>query len=189
MRNLGKIGKGTFSRPRSIFKVSPATILGVISVAMGLFVACTSGGGGSTAQKAADLAPEIEMTLFSGEAFKLSDLRGRPLVVNFWFPSCPPCRAEMPDLEEAWQNHKDDGLLFVGVQLLGVDTVEDGKEFIADMGITYPIGYDEDGRIIIDYEVSGFPSTFFITKEGEVARKWTGALDIERLEEFIQQIL
>ena len=95
----------------------------------------------------------------------------------------------MPDLENAWQNHEADGLVFIGVQLLGVDSLQDGKDFIEEVGVTYLVGADEDGQIIIDYGILGFPSTIFITKDQEIAKKWTGMLDAKRLEELIREIL
>ncbi len=175
---------------RRFVKLSTSLLVGVTFAAF-LLAACTGQSNETSTQTQNNLkaAPEIRMTLYSGEEFNLSDFRGKPVVINFWFPSCPPCRAEMPDLENAWQNHKADGLVFIGVQLLGVDGLQDGKDFIEEVGVTYPVGADEDGQIFIDYGVSGFPSTIFITKAQEIAKKWTGALDAKRLEELIQEIL
>ena len=145
--------------------------------------------------EAEDLAPDFQMALFptdlhnAGETLRLSDLRGNPVVVNFWFPSCGPCRAEMPDLERVFQKHRSDGVEFVGVQLLGLDTVEDGQAFIDETGVNFAIGADPDGGIVIDYNIRGFPTTVFIDENGSFVRKWTGPLNEEKLEEFVQELL
>ena len=68
---------------------------------------------------------------------RLSDLVGKPVVLNHWFPSCPPCVAEMPDFEVAYQKYKDQ-VVFIGVQNMGVDTAENGQEFVNDWASTTP---------------------------------------------------
>ena len=140
-------------------------------------------------------APGFELVLFGnenhakGEVIRLSEFEGRPVVINFWFPSCPPCRAEMPDLEEAFLNHRADRVEFIGVQHLGLDSAEDGQNFVDEFGITYAVGPDSDNSILIDYKVIGFPTTVFLDKDHEVVRKWTGLLTGGKLEERIQELL
>ena len=155
-------------------------------------------GAGSAAKPAArptNPAPDFELVLFGnedhseGEVLRLSDLGGTPVVLNFWFPSCPPCRAEMPDVEASFQRHKGDGVRFVGVTNLALDTEQDAREFIADIGVTYSLGPDTDESIMRAYDVSGFPTTVFIDAEHNVVRKWTGLLNEEKLEELIQEML
>lgn len=111
------------------------------------------------------------------------------MVLNFWFPSCPPCVAEMPDLEKAYQKFKSEGVQFIGVQLLGLDTAQDGQEFVDGIGVNYMIGADEtddsSGGIVRAYEVRGFPTTVFIDRDQNIGRKWSGILNLEKLEELI----
>ena len=148
--------------------------------------------------RSADAAPDFELTLFengdhsSGEVLRLSDLVGKPVVLNHWFPSCPPCVAEMPDFEVAYQKYKDQ-VVFVGVQNMGVDTAENGQEFVNDLGVNYAVGPDNnpnnDIEIFIAHKITGFPTTEFLNKEQEVVRKWSGLLDAEKLDELIQELL
>ncbi len=149
------------------------------------FGVAACGGGASNGES----APEIRATLYTGEEFQLSSLQGNPVVINFWFPSCPPCRAEMPDLEEVWQEYKEQGVEFIGIQLLGLDTEEEGKRFVQEIGVTYPIAADRDGSITKAYEVAGFPSTYVIDSEGRLAREWTGFLDRDILEDLLSKVL
>lgn len=147
------------------------------------------------ADSSEDAAPDFEIMLFQtenhqrGELLRLSGLRGSPTVVNFWFPSCPPCVAEMPDLEASFQNHKPDGVEFIGVQLVGLDSVNDGQRFVDRVGVTYALGPDENADIIREYGVNGFPTTVFLDKDLNIVREWTGQLDAEKLEELVQEIL
>ena len=148
--------------------------------------------------RSADAAPDFELTLFengdhsSGEVLRLSDLVGKPVVLNHWFPSCPPCVAEMPDFEVAYQKYKEQ-VVFIGVQNMGVDTAENGQEFVNDLGVNYAVGPDNnpnnDIEIFIAHKITGFPTTEFLNKEQEVVRKWSGLLDAEKLDELIQELL
>jgi len=148
---------------------------------------------GASVEVEVDPAPEVELVLFgnanheAGEILKLSDLKGKPIVVNFWFPSCPPCVAEMPDLQESFERHNGD-VEFVGVQLIGLDSAVDGQAFVDQLGVTYALGPDE-GIIIRDYKVRGFPTTVFVDSEQNVIREWTGILNEEKLEELVGEIL
>ena len=141
-----------------------------------------------------DPAPDFTLTLYgtdtrqAGETLRLSDLRSKPVVLNFWFPSCPPCVAEMPELERTFQKHKSYGVEFIGVQLVGIDAAEDGQNFVNEMGITYALGPDEDD-IIMKYKVNGFPMTVFIDEEQNIVRKWQGVLNEEKMEEILGEIL
>ena len=147
----------------------------------------------------AEAATDFELVLFgneehtAGDTISLSQFEGQPVVLNFWFPSCPPCVAEMPDFEEAYQKFKPDGVQFIGVQLLGFDTVEDGQKFVDKLGVNYLLGPDSlgdsTGDIVRNYRIAGFPTTVFIDRDHNVVRRWTGALNLEKLEDLIQEIM
>ena len=204
----GPLRHGVVPGPKS------AWLVGALATAF-LLAACTVGGStpeeepsnaptarvespGPTAEPAArsdDATPDFELALFEtenhrrGDMLRLSQLQGHPVVLNFWFPSCPPCVAEMPDLEKASQKYRGDGVRFVGIQLVGLDTVEDGQEFIDTLGVTYALGPDEDGSIIKSYKVTSFPTTLFLNRDHSLARKWAGFLNAEKIDELMQQLL
>lgn len=142
-----------------------------------------------------DGVPEFQIELFgndnhaTGESISLSQYLGQVVIVNFWFPSCPPCRAEMPDLQESFLAHEANGVEFIGIQLLGLDSAEDGQEFIKEIGVTYALGPDIDGSIFQNYEVTNFPTTFFLDRNHNIVRKWGGFLTSEIMEEQIRKAL
>jgi thiol-disulfide isomerase/thioredoxin len=139
-------------------------------------------------------APDFELALFGnpnnteGQMVKLSDFKGQPVVVNFWYPSCGPCRLEVPHLEEASRNHKDD-VKFLAAQVSGFDSAEEGQAFVDELGLTFSIGFAEDPQIVADYKIIGFPSSVFLNQRHEIVRTWGGALNLEKLEELIQELL
>ena len=183
-------------------------LLVMAAVSTFVLAACSGGGAGDEPQGSSttnvsspaaaaseDAAADFDLVLFEtenhakDEPFKMSEHIGHPIIVNFWFPSCPPCVAEMPDLEQVFQNNRDDGLEIVGVQLVGLDTVEDGQNFVDEIGVTYALGADENAEIIMDYRVTGFPTSVFVNADGSIQRKWTGILDLKKMEELTLEII
>lgn len=133
-------------------------------------------------------APDFSLTTFKGTTISLESLRGKPVVLNFWASWCPPCRVEAPLIERTWRAYKNRDLIFIGVNIQ--DRKEDALNYISEFNITYPNGPDPAGEISIDYGVSGLPVTFFISRKGEVIRRWVGAVEkgvlISSIEEIMQ---
>ena len=127
-------------------------------------------------------APSIVGTTLEGEPFDLADHRGRPVVVNFWGPSCVPCREEFPLLIEKQAEHGDEGLLIVGV--LTDDPPAPAREFVEAYGATWPTVEDPDRTIKTAYRVAARPQTYFIDGEGVLQAIQIGEVrdtDFERL--------
>ncbi len=132
-------------------------------------------------------APQIEFEMFDGATRSLSDFHGdQPLIVNFWASWCPPCVAEMPDIERVHQQLEGE------VNFLGINT-QDGEEearrLVGETGVTYPLAWDRQGEIFAAFGVFGMPSTFFISSDGRVAGRNTGLLTQEALEKKIDELL
>ena len=107
------------------------------------------------------------------------------MVLNFWAGLCPPCRAEMPDLQAFYDDNREQVTL-VGIdigQFMGLGSVEDAELLLQELNITYPAGYTSDDSVVRGYKVLGMPTTVFINADGAIFDKWTGALNREALEE------
>ena len=136
-------------------------------------------------------APDFQVTRFDGTEFKLSDQVGRhAMVINFWYPSCPPCRAEMPDFESAWQQLRGEGVRFLGVFVpQGFDTEQDARDFVDELGLTYDFATDEGARVAQLYELKYFPMTFFIDKTGRVFKAEISALDEDKVVSIVREMI
>ena len=89
----------------------------------------------------AETAPDFEVVQFDGERFRLSQQAGENIVVlNFWYPSCPPCRDEMPEFQRAWEELAGDSVRFLGLFVpRGFDSEQDAKDFVNELGLTFPL--------------------------------------------------
>ena len=167
--------------------------LAALALILALALACN----GESEAEAADFT----MPLYSGsEHFggatevSLSDLEGRPVVINFWAPLCPPCRAEMPHFQEVWEELQAKGsdAMVLGVDVGSFTLLGDRPqsiEFLETIDLTYPVGEALDRSIIMDYSVRGMPTTVFINADGAVHRTWGGAITKGQLDEVIDDLL
>ncbi len=108
--------------------------------------------------------PNITGTTLDGATFDLAALRGRPVIINFWGPSCVPCRTEFPLLVSKADQHQADGLAIVGI--LTDDPVEPARAFVADHGATWPTVIDPGGVVKAAYHVLGRPQSYFVDRQG-----------------------
>ena len=113
-------------------------------------------------------APDFNLETSTGGMVKLSDLLGRPVIINVWASWCPPCRAEMPALEKVSQEYQTTGLVLLGINATQQDSRANVLAFIQEKHLTFPILYDEDGRVYQVYQVRALPTTFFIRPDGTI---------------------
>ena len=133
-------------------------------------------------------APAVSGETFEHGSFSLDQHAGKPVLVNFWFPSCPPCRAEMPDLQASFEKFGDK-VAFIGIQQLGLDSAANGQAFVRELGLTYPNMPDIDSTIQVNYEVFSYPATIFLDKNHNIARTWTGIIGEEQISEQLTALL
>lgn len=109
-------------------------------------------------------APTIVGTTLDGAPFDLAALRGRPVVINFWGPTCVPCREEFPLLKAKLAEHAAEGLAVVGV--LTDDPADPARTFVAEEGATWPTVIDPNSALKKMYRVVGRPQTYFVDRNG-----------------------
>ena len=135
-------------------------------------------------------APEFSLPLFEQfeqEQISLIDLRGEVVVVNFWASWCVECYKEAELLEQAWQDYKDQGVMFIGVDYLDTDT--EGLAYMAKYGITYPSGPDIGTKIAKSYGLTGVPETIFIDKDGNIAYVHIGSIEADQLYNLLDELV
>src|SRR5574338_230977 len=133
------------------------------------------------------MAPDITLTGYDGREFKLSELRGKVVIVNFWASWCPPCREEAAYLEQTWRKYDGKGVVFIGVDW--VDTEKEALAYIDEFDITYLNGPDVGTRAAQAYNIKGVPETFFVAKNGELRGVHIGPLQPPQLDEKIEELL
>lgn len=151
-------------------------------------------------QKNTSLAPDFTVVDQNGKTHTLSDYKGKVVFLNFWATWCPPCKQELPHIEEIYQEY---GKNEKEVIVLGITnptskqypysqdqkTKEEIKQFVEESGLTYPTLFDETGEIFAQYGIQAFPTTFMINKEGEIYGYITGALTKDNMKGIIQQTI
>ncbi|HJV31300.1 MAG TPA: TlpA disulfide reductase family protein [Bacillales bacterium] len=125
-------------------------------------------------------APDFELKTLTGETVKLSSLKGKKVMLNFWATWCPPCKAEMPDLEKLYKQ-KDNDLVILAVN---IDPQLDVKGFAKEFGITFPILLDEDDSVNERYQIISIPTTYFIDRDGVIQSKFIGGMNLEKMKEL-----
>jgi thiol-disulfide isomerase/thioredoxin len=131
-------------------------------------------------------APRVELPGLRGGRVRLADLRGRPVVLNFWASWCPPCLAEMPEFQRV-HRRLGDRVAFLGVNQR--DQAQAAEELARSTGVTYPLAVDVAGRSFDAFGGLGMPTTVLIRADGTVADIYAGQLDETLLRERIRRVL
>ena len=131
-------------------------------------------------------APDFTLQTLDGQTLQLSDLQGQAVVLNFWASWCPPCRAEMPELEQAYQENMDQGLVVLGVNQGEQQAV--ANDFIQRFGLTFPVVLDQELVASRNYRVNSLPTTFFIDRNGIIRDQVTGQVNTALLNEKLRSI-
>jgi thiol-disulfide isomerase/thioredoxin len=139
------------------------------------------GTGGFTGQN----APDFTMTMLDGSELTLKELRGKPVLLEFWAPWCTGCLYNIPPLKQLHARYGEAVAFVAPSSETGRQTV---GQFVADHDIPYPVGF-ANRQLLADYRISGIPVTILIDAEGMVSYHHTGQLSAPRLEELIKQML
>ena len=135
-------------------------------------------------------APDFKVTNESGLEVRLSDFRGKPVVINFWASWCPPCKAELPDFNETCLKYGDE-VEFMMINLTDGEreTLKSARKFITSQGYTFPLYFDTQFEAAAAYQIMSIPQTFFINSDGTINNYRMGMISGQDLEKEIQSIL
>ncbi|PRO66759.1 alkyl hydroperoxide reductase [Alkalicoccus urumqiensis] len=134
-------------------------------------------------------APDFTLETIEGEAFQLSELRGDYVLVNMWATWCGPCKDEMPDFAQFYEEYKEEGVNVVGVNMTSTETgLTPVEQFVDDFSLPFTNVLDKEGEIESLYEVYAMPSTYLITPDGRVAMNRPGLINYDVLVETYEEV-
>lgn len=160
--------------------------LAVVAIALAPLFRSGSGGGGP-AGLAGQSAPVFALKDDRGAAVSLDRYRGKIVVMNLWASWCPPCRAEMPDLQRLEQSYGSRGVIVVGVNQ--GESAERARTFAESLRISFPIWIDDQQRYGRVYAALGLPTTVIIARDGRVVRGFDGPLTIDQLRAALEPLV
>jgi peroxiredoxin len=131
-------------------------------------------------------AIDFKLKDLNGQELSLSDLKGKKVFLNFWATWCPPCKAEMPEIEKLYQETKDTDLVIVAVEIgEPLDTV---KPFIENNKYNFKVLLDPDQSVATKYNITSIPTSYFIDTEGNIVSKHVGGMNIDQMKAYIKTL-
>jgi len=132
-------------------------------------------GKGLTALPERPQAPDFDLLDIDGNSHRLSSYRGKVLIINFWATWCPPCRAEMPSMQRAWEVLQKEGIMMLAINVgEDEDTI---SQFTANYPVEFPLLMDRDSSVVTKWPVRGLPTTFVVDPEGRLTYRAIGGRD------------
>lgn len=147
-----------------------------------------AGGSEETGLAIGNIAPDFELTTLEGKTARLSDYRGQRVFINFWATWCPPCRAEMPDMQKLYEQTDVDIEILAVNMIESEKGVEDVTEFVKDFGLTFPILMDANSDVATTYQVQAYPTSYMIDSTGRIQFIAPGAMNHEFMLQEIEKM-
>ncbi|WP_231638487.1 peroxiredoxin [Paenibacillus sp. JCM 10914] len=127
-------------------------------------------------------APDFILQDQAGHDIRLSQYQGQTVLLNFWASWCPPCKVEMPYMQDFYEKYKQDDVVILSVNMTHLEkSPQDPQTFAMDHGLTFPIVYDEQGSATALYNVVAYPTTYAISPDGIISERFQGAIDEDRM--------
>jgi Peroxiredoxin len=130
-----------------------------------------------------DKALDFKLKDMSGKEISLNDFKEKNVLINFWATWCPPCKAEMPDLEKLYEENKNSDLVILAINLS--EDKETIKSFMDKNKYNFQVLMDSNGDAAIKYDISSIPTSFFINKEGAIVQKKVGEMNLEEMRNYV----
>ena len=166
--------------------------VGLIALVATFILIAPSGSGNKS-------APDFSFTLYQGEAelgtktMDISQLRGKPVILNFWAGLCPPCRTEMVEYQNFYRlSEQSEQVTLIGIDVgpfLNLGSHDDALNLMRDLNVIYPTGYTDDGSVVSKYQVVGMPTTVFIDSKGDIYQKRSGIVPGIMLKKIVTNML
>jgi len=135
------------------------------------------------------LAPDFALEDLQGNTVRLSDFRGKKVLVNFWATWCPPCRAEMPHLQKFYEDYRSQGVVVLGVNLTPTEKNPDRvQKFAKEQHLTFPIVLDKEGTVKNTYRVVAYPTTFLLDTGGVIRETFHGPMQYDMMKKAVSRI-
>ncbi|WP_160723452.1 peroxiredoxin family protein [Bacillus sp. USDA818B3_A] len=129
-------------------------------------------------------APDFTLKTLTGDTVKLSDLRGKKVMLNFWATWCPPCKEEMPAMEQFSKQVGNDTVILA----VNIDPQLDVQGFVDKNKITFPILLDAEDKVNEAYQILSIPTTYFINSKGIIQKKYTGSMKLDVMKKYMQEL-
>lgn len=175
--------------------------IGALIILLGVTLYVNFGQGARTADESMDqaaletkaqkgyLAPDFTIASMEGEEIRLSELRGEPVFINFWASWCEPCKEEMPHLLEAYKKYGSE-INFVMINVIEQEfNKESMNKYIKEAGLTFPIYLDKKDNVSTLYNILGYPTSFFINKDGVIQEIVMRPMSSEMIVQLMNQLL
>lgn len=131
-------------------------------------------------------APDFTLVDLNGKEVSLSDFKGKKVFLNFWVTWCPPCKAEMPEIEKVYQETKDSDLVILAVEI--GESKNTVSTFISDNDYNFKVLLDQDETAAASYGFSAIPTSYFIDEKGNIVDKRTGGMSYDEMKEYIEKL-
>jgi cytochrome c biogenesis protein CcmG/thiol:disulfide interchange protein DsbE len=158
-----------------------AIVVGVLAL-LGLLLWGMQRGPSTTVGTAATInrpAPDFTVTTLDGQQLRMSDLRGKTVVLNIWASWCKPCEEEAGELNRAYMEYQGRNVAFVGIAFN--DDTDPMRAFVNKHSVPYPVALDPEGKISIDLGITGVPETYIVNPDGQMTQKWIGPITAKQL--------
>ncbi len=146
-------------------------------------------GGLGRLPKEGEVVPDFQLGTLAGGTIRVSELRGSPVIINFWATWCGPCKQEMPFLVDAYNWNKGRGLRVLAVDSVAFDNLDDIKAFVGRYHMDFDIVLDTDDKISSDWAIMGLPTSFFIRADGTIAKVHVGQMTVDQVGDYLKLIM
>jgi peroxiredoxin len=148
----------------------------------------SSSSGAPVGLQVGDVAPNFTLTALDGKQVSLNDYRGTPVMLNFWYTTCPGCLEEIPGMQRFYASQRAAGKDLVILGINSVDDAQTARQFVQQEGMTYAIVMDNGGQVATLYSLTATPTSYFIDRQGMIRSVYVGPIGVATLQQRVAEI-